>query len=103
MILDIGTHDIQNITVSSNGPGGIGVTGDFIDGSSAIGILIIAYSSDSNVYYQFISRSDLPMSDMSGLSGGLYKVSIFVMDDSGLPFSKSATVPRNVTICKGKH
>ena len=81
------------------------MTGDFIDGSSAIGILIIVYSSDidSNVYYQFIPRSDLPMSDMSGLSGGRYKVSIFVMGDSGLPFNESATVPRNVTICEGNH
>ena len=89
--------------MSSNRPGTISVTGDFIDGSFAIGLLIIVYSSgiDSNVYYQFIPRSGLLVTDVSGLSGGQYKVSIFVMDDSGLPFNKSATAPKNVTICEG--
>ena len=100
----LGSHDIQNVTVSSNGPGEITVTGDFINGSSAIGILSIVYSpnNDSNIYYHFTSHSDIMhMTTVSGLPGGCYKISVFVVEDSGLPFNRSATTPRNVSVCEG--
>ena len=103
IIFVLGTHDIQNVTVSSYGPGEIRVTGDFISGSSAIGILSIVYSpnSDSNIHYWFTSHSDIMTMTMSGLPGGHYKASVFVVDDSGLPFNRSATIPRNVSLCEG--
>ena len=53
IINDIGTHDIQNISVSSSQPGEVRVTGDFIDGSTATGVLLILYSltNDSDIHY----------------------------------------------------
>ena len=51
----IGTHDIQNVTVapSSLHPGQIRVTGDFVNGSTATGVLLIVYSltNESDVHY----------------------------------------------------
>ena len=97
-----GTHVFQNISVGSSSPGEIRMTGDFISGSSAIGILAIIYSNDSNIHYQFISRSESPMTFVSGLPNGQYEVSVFVVEENGLPFRRSATVPRNVSLLEGK-
>ena len=99
-----GSHGFQNVTVSSSSPGEVSVTGDFISGSSAIGILSVVYSPDneSNIYYQFIPHSDIPMTIMSNLPDGQYKVSVFVVEENGLPFNKSATTPRNVSLVEGK-
>ena len=49
----VGTHGIQNVTVSSPLPGQIRVIGDFVDGSRTTGIILIIYSlnNDSNVHY----------------------------------------------------
>ena len=44
----IGTHDIQNVTVNSPLPGQIRVTGEFVNGSTATGVLLIVYSMSSN-------------------------------------------------------
>lgn len=101
----IGTHDIQNVSVSSYGPGEIRLTGDFISGSSAIGTLVIVYSlnNNSNIHYQFVSRSDftMPVTTVNGLLSGHYIATVFVMEDNGLPFNRSATKPRNVSVCEG--
>ena len=105
MTLYIGTHDIQNVSVSSYGPGEIRFTGNFISGSLAIGILIIVYSpnNNSNIHYRFISRSDItiPVSTVSGLPSGHYKATAFAIEDNGLPFNRSAIQPRNVSVCEG--
>ena len=82
------------------------MTGDFITGSSAIGLLSIVYSpnNDYKIQYQFISRSDIISANTVSLSGfpcGHYKVSVFVVEANGLPFNRSATVPRNVSVCEG--
>ena len=101
----LGSHDVQNVTLSSCGPGEIRVAGDFIRGSLAIGVLVIIYSpnNDSNIHYRFISRQSdtTPLSTVSGLPGGRYKASVFVVQDRGLPFNRSATAPRNVSVCEG--
>ena len=49
----LGTHDIHNVSVTSPLPGQIRVTGDFVDGSTATGIILIIYSlnNNSNVHY----------------------------------------------------
>ena len=91
--------------MSSYGPGEIRLTGDFISGSSALGTLVIVYSpnNNSNTYYRFISRSDftMPMTTVNGLRSGHFKATVFVIEDNGLPFDKSATKPRNVSVCEG--
>ena len=88
-----GTHDIQNISVTSPQPGEVRVTGDFIDGSTATGLLIIIYSltNDSNVHYIVGGHN-------SGLAGGEYSISVFVVEENGLPFERVATSPKLIVV-----
>ena len=87
--------------MSSSSRGEISITGDFIGGSTAIGILSIVYSpnNDSNIHYQFIHRSNIPnTTTVSNFPGGEDKVSIFVVEETGLPFSRSATTPQPIML-----
>ena len=93
----IGTHDIQNISVTSPQPGEVRVTGDFIDGSTATGLLIIIYSANNTEYQLFQVRVKLE-AVISGLLGGNYEVSVFVVEENGLPFSRAASKPKQITI-----
>ena len=83
------------------------MTGNFVNSSTARAIFAIVYSdSGSDVYYTI----SLPSSDeeklsasISGLPSGLYNVSVFVVADDGLPFPRSATTPRSVSVMEGAH
>ena len=105
MQLHVGTHDIQNVAVLSI-PGEVRVTGDFISGSEATGVLIIIYStSDDNArFYQTAQRTDddhleAVVSDF--LPGNQYNLSVFVLEQSGEPFSRAATAPLSVAVPMG--
>ena len=87
--------------MNSINPGEIGVTGSFINGSTATAILVIVYS-DSDVYYIFSSPSE-EETNVRGLPSGLYNVSVFVVEENGLPFNRSATTPRSVSVMEGEH
>ena len=89
-----GTHDIQNISVSSPHPGQVRVTVYFIQESRATGALVIVYSQLDAICYQHLER-DGQTSEITieGLTGGQYRVSVFVSDDT-LPFSRAATPPQ---------
>ena len=95
-----GTHDVQIISVSSPLPGQIRVTGDFIEGSTATGVLIIIYSqsNDSDIHYKS-SECEGQNADVIivGLTGNQYSVSVFVLE-YGLPFSRASTSPYLVHI-----
>ena len=82
------------------------MTGDFIPGSSSIGILIVVYSADNDsnmIKYHFVHRSNIRRTiTMTNLPSGQYKVSVFVVEGNGLPFNRSATIPRNVSLVEGK-
>ena len=97
----IGTHDIQNISVSSPQPGEIRVTGDFIDGSTATGVLLILYSITKNSDIQYVienyeqSRSiDI---NVTSLTSTQYGVSTFVLDN-GQIFPRVVALPEYVTV-----
>ena len=80
------------------------MTGDFIPGSSAIGILIVVYSADdeSNIDYHFIHHSTVHTTiTMTNLPSGRYEVSVFVVEGNGLPSNRSATIPRDVSLIEG--
>ena len=49
----LGTHDLQKVAVNSPLPSEIRVRGDFVDGSTATGVLLVIYSltSDSDIHY----------------------------------------------------
>ena len=77
--------------------------GDIINGSSMKGILIIIYSltDDSSVYYNFAPREaeQLRVNAIAmGLPDDQYKVSVFVIDQNGLPFPRAAASSRVVQI-----
>ena len=97
----IGTHDIQNISVSSLQPGEIRVTGDFIDGSTATGVLLILYSitNDSDIHY-VIGNCEQSRSidiNVAGLTSTQYGVSTFVLDN-GQVFPRVVALPEYVTV-----
>ena len=71
------------------------VTGDFINGSTATGLLIMVYSltDDSDVNYIYNSYEQSIVASMTGLTGSQYGVSVFVVEENGLPFSRVAAIP----------
>ena len=98
----LGSHDFQNFSVSSPSPGEVTVAGDFISGSLAIGILVIVYANDSNIQYEFIPRSEIPKAFVTSLPDGRYEVSVYVVEENGSPFRRSAALPRNVSLLEGE-
>ena len=101
----VGTHDIQNISVSSPLPGQVRVTGYFIEGSTAIGVLVAILTATENLYLYLITRDgDLLQfeSTVAGVIGGVHYASVFVMDENGLPFNKTASIPQVVSVKNSK-
>ena len=105
----VGTHDIQNISVSSPQLGEVRVTGDFINGTTATGVLAVIIS-ESEIFYHFVERGNneqyFDNTIQSAASGehsiSFFVVSFFVVEESGLPFSRTASMPKVVTIENGK-
>ena len=103
-----GTHDIQNISVSSPLPGQVRVTGDFIEGSTATGVLGIIVNVDHfEIRYHnviMVPKVNVTVTVLgmhvegviSGLAGGQYRISLFVVEENGLPFNRVATRPSRV-------
>ena len=101
-MLYIGTHDIYNISVVSL-PCIVTVTGDIINGSMSRGMLVIAYSlsDETNTYYNlttFLPDQVRVNTILMGLRSGQYQVSLFVIEESGLPFSRAAATPRALQV-----
>ena len=63
---------------------------------------MIVYSS-RGVHYSFSTPPNqcVIVAKVSGLERGHYQVSIFVVEEGGLPFNRSAIVPQNITIDQG--
>ncbi|MCG8622769.1 MAG: hypothetical protein MJE68_12335, partial [Proteobacteria bacterium] len=94
-----GTHDIQNISVFSSLPGTIVVTGDFIQGSNATGVLVIVYSftNKSNVHYISDDTKENIDIRITDLSGAVYSISIYALE-GGLPFPRAVCLPKIINI-----
>ena len=76
------------------------MTGDFIEGSIATGVLIIIYSqsNDSDIHYKSSEREGQSAeANIVGLTRNQYGVSVFVLE-YGLPFSRASTSPYLVHI-----
>ena len=101
-----GTHDIQNISVSSPQPGEVRVTGDFINESTATGVLTVSVDfSTSKIFYHLIQRGNNKQQfadTIQGVVGGEYSISFFVVEESGLPFNRTASMPKVVTVENGE-
>ena len=83
------------------------VTGDIINGSTSIGILVIVYSltdDSDNIHYHFIRHADVqqprmyPVVMWLNIPGDEYEVAIFVMKEDGTPFHRAAATSRTVQI-----
>lgn len=102
-LVDTGTHDVQQIMVTS-APVGASISGDFIEPSAAIGILAIVYTlieSDTLDYYLFIPRSlgqQRASAIFECIPSGTYNVSLFSVEESGLPFSRAATRVKTLVV-----
>lgn len=106
-LLIIGTHDIQNIQIYSPSPGQVRVSGVFVQGATAVGILVIIYPLDHvnlNVYYfeAFETITNTIATTVTGLSAGQYGISVFILEDGGLPFNRSASAPKRLFVQNGK-
>ena len=105
-MMDTGTHDIQNIVIKScfdedTNSNGFHMLGDFINGTDAIGILIMGHSTNQTGldvhYFSMVAHlsQDHPLSIQTFLSGFFYddyNVSFFVVEKNGLPIRQPATL-----------
>ena len=82
------------------------MTGDFIDGSTATGLLTIVQISTSEIFYNLIERRSDQLhieGSIQGVVGGEHSISFFVVEESGLPSSTAASTPKVVSIENGNH
>ena len=90
--------------MSSHLPSQLRVTGDFIDGSMATGVLVAVVNGATDVQHHLISREDSVNGIdgvISGLPGGQYTVSVFVVGEDRLPFERVAATPRRAFVENG--
>ena len=76
------------------------MTGSFTDDSTATGVLVIVIG-DSEVIYHKASRDGtdkIKETLITGLAGGEYSISVFVVEENGLPFERVATSPKLVAV-----
>ena len=95
-----GTHDVQNVSVSSPHPGEIRVTVDFVEGSNATAVLLVVYSTSNNsdTIYLLVRGPGGNIDIAFNVStGGDYEVSVFALEN-GRPFSRVVTIPRPVHV-----
>ena len=105
LVIVTGTYAVQNISVSSPHAGSIAVTGYFIQGSTAIGVLIITINGTNDTQYHLYHRNgdNAQVEDtISGLAGGYHRVSAFVLERSGYLFNRTATTPKSVFVINSK-
>ena len=91
---------MQEIFITSPSAGTMLITGNFIPDSPAAGIVIAALNS-SNISFYLLRREGNQLGNegiLSNIGGGQHMVSVFVVDQTGLPFTRAATIPQNVTI-----
>ena len=80
------------------------MTGDFIDGSTATGVLTVYISTSNNIIFYHLTKrgKDQLHFDgvVQGVGGGNHIVSFFVVEESGLPFNRAASTPKFVSVQK---
>ena len=96
----IGTHDIQNISVTFPTSGELKITGYIIDRSNVTGMLAILYSKDSVYYLRVMGNNRIIQATLTGLSDYNY-ISVFEIEENGLPFHSVATKPISLTEERG--
>ena len=80
------------------------MTGDFIEESTASGVLVTTVNESDHIQHHLITRDGNEReveSDLSGFASGQYTVSVFVVDKDGLPHIRAASRPRRVSVENG--
>lgn len=103
----LGTHDFQIVSSNSPESGTIIISGYFINGSMGAGVLFILFSpsQENNVMYIKVLRADNQQriqTIINGLTRCMYIISVYVLDDAGIPFERTAITPRNVSVEAGR-
>ena len=94
----LATHDFQDISISSPSAGVVRVTGTYVEGSPSTGVLVIVSGeSRSDTRYHMSSRDSHAVT-IPGLAGGEYTVSVFVVEENGLPFERTAIIPQHLSV-----
>ena len=93
-----GTYEVQNISVASPHPGELEVTGDLIGGLSATSVLVVLYlitnhSESADVYYVSRESHQQGIEAAVNVIGGIYGVSVFILEENGLPHPRVAAIP----------
>ena len=99
-LTDTGTHDIQNVSVTLfQQTGEVQVFGDFVTGTSAAGALVIIYSNELTRYH-VAPRGDNGRlnTTVSNLPSGAYKVSVFTIEQNGVPFERVVKRPMSIDV-----
>ena len=80
------------------------MTGYFIQRSTATGVLI-AVLTTSDIYFHSITKKQDQLhleGTISSVVGGDHNVSVFVVEEDGLPFSRTAAIPQIVSVVESK-
>ena len=96
MLTITGTHDIQNttVTVDSTQQSAIEISAGFIPGSRSKGFLAMAHSDvDINfVVAKRVGNQSTASASMINLKQTNYSISLFTIEENGLPLNWSASV-----------
>ena len=100
-LLTVGTHDIQNVTVTTKPslPGQIRIKGDFVANAAANGAFVIVYSLTDYSDVHYIAKQDEETIDINimNLPGTEYNVSVFSLEN-GRPFERAVSSTKRVTV-----
>lgn len=106
----LGTHEIQNISVTSLQPDEIRVTADFIPGSTATGVLVVDITPTvtcAQCYYYHLIERNVETTQIegriTGIIGGKHSISAFIVEENGLPFTGTASTPKTVFVQDGNY
>ena len=66
--------------------------------------MIVSSDSRSDSYYHIATRngSDIQEATITSIAGGEYNVSVFVVEENGLPFERAATLPTHLSVERSK-
>ena len=80
------------------------MTGTFIPGSTATGVLVVALTN-FKINFHLLERESSQVgldSTISNVAEGQHHISVFVMEENGLPVRGIATLPERVMVVEGK-
>ena len=79
--------------------GEVEVFGDFVTGTSATGALVMIYSDELTRYHLAPHRDNRRLdTTVQNLPAGRYKVSVFTIEETGLPFGRIVTRPIAINV-----